>query len=569
MIPAVLAVCCAGCDGCTAGVHPAGVQGGAGPRAAGSPGVEPAHARRARLRGELAARRIEVERYAGTARGVQAARDAAEIARDIVQAGGDASFVVSALRLLDAASSDVRLAGACEAALRAAEIAAEAPDPRGLTQRLADLETRFAVVAQAETCLHDARALRGRSDGTADRVGADPTDPRPDGGAGNTAGNIAGNIAGSIDRAVASVPTPAAPRVGPRARGDRPVRLQRAQVFGRDDMDGVRVVLYFDGVAVYRRSELPAAGGLPRRVVLDLDGVDIDPEVPALLTVERGGLQRVRRVPIRDARQRLAFDLAEGASHRAFYLPRPFRVVLDFQPLASRVGPGRGRRIVLDPGHGGRNPGAKGPTGLRESDVALSLARRTRHALRRKLPGARVILTRDDDEEVSLEERAAIANGSGADVFVSLHLNASHSPKDRGGVSTFVLDTTNDRQAIRLAARENGGEEQDVTDLQVILASLHRKEQVGRSSGLARQIHRHTLDRGRGVLPQLADRGVKRAVFYVLVGATMPAVLLEASFITRPEEEQALRTDAYRAALAEGVAEGIANFLAAPVRPQD
>jgi N-acetylmuramoyl-L-alanine amidase len=274
--------------------------------------------------------------------------------------------------------------------------------------------------------------------------------------------------------------------------------------------------------------------------------------------VAAGGLARVRLFPLDSERTRVSFDVGETTAYRLFFLSDPFRVVMDFR---ERVDERRARApqltIVLDPGHGGEQPGAKGPQGLKESQVALSLAKRARHALERDLPQARVLLTRDEDRFLTLEERTAIANGVHADLFVSIHLNGSDSPDDKGGVSTFVLDTTRDEAALRLAARENGTDEAGVTQLQFILASLYREDQVDKSLSLARSVQHATLRGGRRVLPDLFDRGVKRALFYVLVGARMPAVLVEASFITRPEEARALHTDAYRDALAEGIAEGI------------
>jgi N-acetylmuramoyl-L-alanine amidase len=163
---------------------------------------------------------------------------------------------------------------------------------------------------------------------------------------------------------------------------------------------------------------------------------------------------------------------------------------------------------------------------------------------------------------VSLEQRAAMANAVDADAFVSIHHNAADEPVAHGGITTFVLDTTNDRQALRLAARENGTSASEVGDLSRILAGLRRDEQLASSRGLAERIHRGALVGGRTVLPTLYDRGVRSAMFYVLVGATMPAVLVEASFMTRADEARALRSEVYRQALAEGIADGIARWAA-------
>jgi N-acetylmuramoyl-L-alanine amidase len=154
-----------------------------------------------------------------------------------------------------------------------------------------------------------------------------------------------------------------------------------------------------------------------------------------------------------------------------------------------------------------------------------------------------------------------MANAAGADLFASIHLNASEQPVDHGGVATFVLDSSDERQAIRLAARENGTTPAEVTGLQKILAGLHRREQVAASREVARDVQRATLQAGRRILPSLHDRGVKEAMFYVLVGARMPAVLVEASFLTHPEQAKALETERYRQALAEGIAVGLVRSL--------
>jgi len=236
-------------------------------------------------------------------------------------------------------------------------------------------------------------------------------------------------------------------------------------------------------------------------------------------------------------------------------------VVMDFRDQAQRPSAPGGYTIVLDPGHGGDATGAKGPNGIRESEVALSLALRVRRALSRMLPDVRVVMTRDRDVDLSLEARSALANALDADLFVSIHLNASDSPEDKGGVSTYVLDSTTDAAALRLAAQENGTDEAGVTALQLVLASLYRKDQVEHSRALAHDVQSSLLHSGRKVHPELNDRGVKRALFYVLVGARMPSILVEASFITRPEEAQLLATDRYRQALSDGIAQGIERYV--------
>src|SRR5262249_14192938 len=143
-----------------------------------------------------------------------------------------------------------------------------------------------------------------------------------------------------------------------------------------------------------------------------------------------------------------------------------------------------------------------------------------------------------------------------------VHLNAATTTVDRGGVATYVLDVSNDRNVLRLVARENGGTTSSVSPLQFLVGSLARNEQRAESEALADLVQRGTLASARRFLPKLTDRGVKSAMFYVLVGAQMPAILVEGSFITQPDEAEQLTKPEYRDALAEGIARGIAKYLA-------
>lgn len=330
----------------------------------------------------------------------------------------------------------------------------------------------------------------------------------------------------------------------------------------------VRVVLTLDRVAEFERHDYAADTSLPRRVVLTLSDTALADAVDPLTSVGVAGLTRVRATSDGSG-IRVAFDLEQDATPRVLMLRDPARLVVDVtrpDPNAPTVARGERRPVhlvLLDPGHGGDDYGARAFR-LRESDLTLDLAMRTRDALLRRRPDIRVVLTRENDTFISLEQRTAMANAMGADLFVSIHLNAAWEPVDHGGVTTFVLDTTNDRQAVRLAARENGTSTADVTELERILAGLERGEQSAASSVLAERIHFATLSAGRRVIPHLHDRGVRSAMFYVLVGATMPAVLVEAAFLTRQDEANALRTEHYRDTLAGGIADGIARYAAPP-----
>ena len=337
-------------------------------------------------------------------------------------------------------------------------------------------------------------------------------------------------------------------------------RLLRIDVYGvgTQDTAGARVVLLFEGAPLFRQKQLPAEGILPPRIAIELEDAEWGDSVPVSQAVERGGLQRVR---LATPNPRVVLDLQPNATGRVFFLTDPYRIVIDVN--AAR--PSREKRrplVVLDPGHGGQEPGAANDKhGLVESQLALNLAELTASRLRAIMPRARVLLTRSSDVGMSLEERCALANAMEADAFVSIHLNASSEPVRKGGITTFVLDTTNNRQALRLAARENGTRVAEVTGIQSLLAKHHRKTQAEGSLTLAGKIQRHTLKRGRTVLPKLTDRGVRRAMFYVLVGARMPSVLIEASFLTYEPEARALTKHRYRRALADGMASGIASYL--------
>ncbi len=224
-------------------------------------------------------------------------------------------------------------------------------------------------------------------------------------------------------------------------------------------------------------------------------------------------------------------------------------------PLAVQMGL-RVRRVMIDAGHGGRDSGAIGPDGTREKDVTLAVAQKLAQDL--KAQGLEVLLSRNDDRFVALEDRAAFANREKADLFISIHCNAARDRKLRG-TETYFLNVTDDRYALKLAARENQASEKSLSDLQMILADMATKADVEESERLARSVQ-HTLvdgshDQGRH------DLGVKHALFYVLLGTKMPSVLVETAFLSNPEDARKLRSDRYQAELAHAIAQGVAQFL--------
>ncbi len=216
------------------------------------------------------------------------------------------------------------------------------------------------------------------------------------------------------------------------------------------------------------------------------------------------------------------------------------------------------RRVVIDPGHGGRDTGAIGPRGLREKDVALAIARTLAGRLRAL--GFTVILTRKDDSYVSLDERTRIANQARADLFVSVHCNAARR-RTLTGVETWTLNVASDRYATRLATFENADAERTVSDLRLILADLATWANASDARDLAQSVQSSLVRNLRARVGRVEDHGVKQALFYVLLGAHMPAILVETGFISNPAEEARLRNRKYQTGAAEAIARGVKEFV--------
>jgi len=485
---------------------------------------------------------------------------AAFLARMLALRFDEEAMLARAQEHLREASRRKAFEGACESMLDLARLLArDAGDPAKAYEVAYRLTRSFRGENHAN-CVREARRILSVLDSyrPSTRVLAE-LDVDPD----------ADDPTATVDPGASLPPQPEVERWA-RDRGELvEAELERVLVYGASDggrnaPSVIRVVLYFDQVALFRRGELAAEDGMPRRAFVDLRNTTLGDGVPRSQSVGAAGLVRIRSASFDQSTTRVVFDLEPEARYRLFFLSDPYRILFDFErpdeaAVADSGGPEAPRVIVLDPGHGGNEYGAR-HGGLTESVLTLDLSKRVAAILRRRLPRASVVLTRQEDRVLSLEQRVAFANALRADLFVSIHLNAADEPVDHGGVTTFVLDTTNDRQAMRLAARENGTSSREVTGLQMLLANLHREGQSSESTALAESVQRRTVEGGRRVLPHLPDRGVKSAMFYVLVGARMPSILLEASFLTEESENRALATNRYRRALAEGIAEGIVDY---------
>jgi N-acetylmuramoyl-L-alanine amidase len=254
----------------------------------------------------------------------------------------------------------------------------------------------------------------------------------------------------------------------------------------------------------------------------------------------------------------------------AYRLENPFRIVIDFRKVAAPVPgvmpppsvphlteqPGI-RTIVIDPGHGGKEVGAIGPNGLQEKEATLTVARKLAAALTAKL-NARVILTREDDTVVSLDQRTAIANQYKADLFLSVHMNAAMVKGAHGSETYFLSLEASDELARKAAEVENAAAKTPAaqgSDLKFILWDLAQQEYLNESSKFAQDIQEE-MNKATGV----QNRGVKQAPFKVLVGATMPAALVEVAFISNPEEESKLQSDAFQNTVVDALTRAVERY---------
>ena len=217
-------------------------------------------------------------------------------------------------------------------------------------------------------------------------------------------------------------------------------------------------------------------------------------------------------------------------------------------------------RIVIDAGHGGRDTGTIGPTGLMEKDLCLDVALRVGKLIQQKLPGADVVYTRDDDTFIPLERRTEIANDAHADLFLSVHANSSQDHQARG-IETYYLNFTGSSNAMEVASRENALSDNGIHDLQDIVNKIAKNEKIEESRDFAGIVQDSLAKRMEGINHGDRNRGVRKAPFVVLIGANMPSVLAEISFISNPSDEQWLKKPENRQKVADGLYHGIETYL--------
>ncbi len=340
--------------------------------------------------------------------------------------------------------------------------------------------------------------------------------------------------------------------------------------------DYTRVVIYVDEEVPYTNRLLrrDPSIGKPPRLYVDIDSSRISPNLKQPIPIYDGLLKMARAGQNSPDTVRVVLDIESIRDFKIFPLNDPFRIVMDIFGASSSEGkaltaieekrpvlppskPGI-KRIVLDPGHGGRDPGAIGPNGLKEKDVVLKIARRLKETLQKR--GYEVFLTRERDIYLPLEERTAIANTKDADLFVSIHANASIKRGARG-IETYILGDPSDEELMELAARENAIAPSKLSDLQIILFDLMLNARANESSRLAYHVQESLNDRLNRGKSSHRDRGLKQAPFIVLMGARMPAILAEVSFISNRAEERRLKSRTYQHKIASAIAEGLNNYI--------
>lgn len=339
-----------------------------------------------------------------------------------------------------------------------------------------------------------------------------------------------------------------------------------------------RVVIETSDPVSYNGHLLKQDGNKPRRLYVNLPDSKISKKLQQPIPVKDGLLQRIRSAQFSPDTVRVVLDTQSLSDYKIFHLQDPYRIVIDVKgaelppqapptqfvsipdnapSLAQQLGLGI-KRVVLDPGHGGKDPGAVGVGGLLEKDVVLKVAKKVARKITKEL-GIEVILTRKIDVFLRLEERTAIANTEQGDLFISIHANSAKSPKAKG-IETYYLDLATNEDEMKIAAKENASAAQKISDLQNILSSLMNNSKKNESAQLATLIQANLFKGLNDKFKDIRNHGVKKAPFIVLIGAQMPSILTEIAFISNPNEAQRMLTDQYLEAIADHITGGIVEY---------
>ena len=355
-----------------------------------------------------------------------------------------------------------------------------------------------------------------------------------------------------------------------------------------------RVVIDLDGPVKYKHHLLKPDPGLkkPRRLYLDLENSHVTSKIESPVPIKDGLLQRARAGQYTKDTVRVVLDAESIEGYKVFHLHDPFRIVLDVRRTEKKNAGGKPKpavkkrtirkgvrraevpkdsmslarqlglnvkRIVIDPGHGGKDPGCNARGGVKEKNIVLSIARILKKKIKEEI-GCEVFLTRNRDVFLPLERRTAIANMKKADLFISLHVNA-HRNRKISGLETYFLNMATDERSVMVAARENATSQKNISDLQTILNDLMLNTKIAESSRLAHEVQKGMVSRVRKKYTRARNLGVKQAPFYVLIGAQMPSVLVETGFLTNRTERKRLLSKKYQESVAEGICAGIKTYI--------
>ncbi len=360
--------------------------------------------------------------------------------------------------------------------------------------------------------------------------------------------------------------------------------------------DYTRISLELDRDVTWEAHELgKGAPGKPGRVYIDLKQTRMGKDVKDI-TIGDGLLKGARIGQYKGDVVRVVLDTENIKDYKIFPLSDPARLVIDVRgerpPEISRLEPSitampervvvpkleempavaekksrppkkpsisKIRRIVVDPGHGGHDPGAVGPNGIQEKDVVLAIGLKLRELFREEL-GVDVVMTRSTDVFIPLEERTAIANKVGADLFLSVHANAALN-RSAAGIETYYLNLAKTDKVAQLAAKENGTSLEKVSVLQAILFDLMANYKLNDSAHLADEVQKALHKKIRSLHSDVKNLGVKQGPFYVLVGASMPSILVETAFLSNAVEESRLKDPGYQEMAAEGILDGVRSYI--------
>jgi N-acetylmuramoyl-L-alanine amidase len=318
------------------------------------------------------------------------------------------------------------------------------------------------------------------------------------------------------------------------------------------------------------------ASDKPERLYLDLYPSRLAMPESSPLTIQDGLLKSARIGQYNATTVRVVLDIQSIKGYKVFFLENPYRLIVDVtgkekaaEPLPE--GPGREKklslaqqlglgvkRIVIDAGHGGKDKGAIGKNNTFEKSLTLKIARKLSQRLRQDLD-INTVLTRDSDHYIPLEERTAIANTKHADLFISIHINASPNTHAEG-IETYFLNLATDEESIRVAAFENATSTKRISDMQKILKDLMLNTKIDESNRLAGHVQQNLVQTLNSKFP-VKNLGVKQAPFYVLIGAQMPSILVEISFISNDKERERLSQEEYLDQVVEGLVKGVDRYI--------